>query len=85
MLMSCLKITQRSKGESANATHNLEHKWMILQIQHSKLDVTKIDTESAIFAHVMNELKQTNGFLRSINSHITLMIVSIWQIRLPIL
>ena len=36
---------------------------MILQIQHSKLDATKIDTESAIFAHVMNELRHTNGFL----------------------
>ena len=36
---------------------------MILQIQHSKLDATKIDTESAIFTHVMNELIDTNGFL----------------------
>ena len=44
-------------------TKNLEHKWMILQIQHSKLNATKIDTESAIFAHVINELKQANGFL----------------------
>ena len=48
---------------SANATYNLQHKWMIIQIQHSKLDATKIDTESAIFAHVVNELKHTNGFL----------------------
>ena len=51
----------------ANATYNLEHKWMILQIQHSKLDATKIDTESAIFAHVMNELKHANGFLDNTN------------------
>ena len=36
---------------------------MILQIQHSKLDTTKIDTERAIFTHVMYELKHTNGFL----------------------
>ena len=34
-----------------------------MQIQHSKLDATKIDKESAIFAHVMNELRQTNGSL----------------------
>ena len=33
-----------------------------LRIQHSKLDATKIDTESAIFAHVMNELKHTMDF-----------------------
>ena len=43
--------------------NNLDHKLMILQIQHSKLDATKIDTESTIFAHVMNELKHTNAFL----------------------
>ena len=28
-----------------------------LQIQHSKLDATKIDTESAFFAHFIIELK----------------------------
>ena len=38
---------------------------MILQIQHSKLDATKIDTESAIFAHIINELKHTNFVLIS--------------------
>ena len=36
---------------------------MILQITHSKLDATKIGTESAIFVQVMNELKHTNGLL----------------------
>ena len=36
---------------------------MILRIQHSKLDATKINTENAIFGHVMNELKHANGFL----------------------
>ena len=36
---------------------------MILQIQHSKLDTTKLDTESDILAHVMNELKDANRFL----------------------
>ena len=43
--------------------HNFEHECIILQIQHSKLDATKIDTESAIFAHVTDELKYANGFL----------------------
>ena len=59
-----------SEGESANASYNfanaaynLQHEWMILQIQHSKQDATRIDIESAIFANVMNELKNTNGIL----------------------
>ena len=43
---------------------------MILQIQHSKLDATKIDTESAIFVHVMNELRHTNGFLDTTVTHV---------------
>ena len=43
--------------------HNLGHKLMILPIQHSKLNASKIGSESAIFAHIMNELKHTNGFL----------------------
>ena len=30
---------------------------------HSIIGETKIDTESAIFAHVMNELKHANEFL----------------------
>ena len=42
---------------------NLEHKCMILQIQHSKLDATKIDTESTIFAYGKTELEHANGFL----------------------
>ena len=36
---------------------------MSLPVQHSKRNATKRDTESAIFAHVMNELIDTNGFL----------------------
>ena len=32
-------------------------------IQHRKLGATKVDTERAIFAYVMNELKHSNGFL----------------------
>ena len=40
---------QRSKGQSAHATYNFEHECMVLAIQHSKLDATKIDTECAIF------------------------------------
>ena len=36
---------------------------MILQIHHSKLDSTKIDTECAIDAHVFNKLKHANGFI----------------------
>ena len=47
----------------ANATYNLEHQRTILQIQQSKLNITKIGPESPIFAHVMNELKHTNEFL----------------------
>ena len=39
---------------------------MILQIQLSKVDATKIDTESAIFTHVMNELKHANRFLDTV-------------------
>ena len=42
---------------------NLEHICMILQIQHSKLDATKIDTESTIFAYGKTELEHANGFL----------------------
>ena len=36
---------------------------MISPIQRSKLDATKIDTKSAIFAHIMNKLKHANGFI----------------------
>ena len=35
---------------------------MSLPIQHSKLNATKTDTESAIFAHVMNEQALHMGF-----------------------
>ena len=31
-------------------------------LKHSKLDATKIDTESAIFAHVINELASHMDF-----------------------
>ena len=37
---------------------------MIMQIQHSKLDATNIDTESAIFAHVMNLIETYKWILR---------------------
>ena len=36
---------------------------MISPIQRSKLDATKIDTKSAIFAYIMNKLKHANGFI----------------------
>ena len=38
---------------------------MILKIQHIKLDATEIDTDSAIFAHVINELKHANASLHT--------------------
>ena len=38
---------------------------MLLAIQHSKRDATKIDTECAMLAHVTNELKHANGFLEA--------------------
>ena len=34
---------------------------MLIAIQHSKRDATKNDTQCAIFAHVMNELKHADG------------------------
>ena len=38
---------------------------MISKIQHGELDTTSIATESAIFAHVIIELKHTNAFLNT--------------------
>ena len=60
-----------SKGESANTTYNfanavcnIEHKLNdFANTTHSIIEATKIDMKSAIFAHVMSELKHTNGFL----------------------
>ena len=44
-------------------TSHLIHECMILPIQHGKLDATKIDTKSAIFANIMIKLKHANGFI----------------------